>query len=178
MSSSAEWSRQIKAQLLVADIFLPLLTDNFPNSKWTDQETGMAIASDKLIVPLKVDLNPHGFAGAIQALLLDPHNVQAACAKITKTIAKNPRLREGFLDGLIKMFSESFSFEDAAAKATLLVQFDGYTPQQVRQVLLAIVANDQIHKSFKAQRRMANFIASYGSQAEPALVKKARAAMR
>src|SRR5262249_24894185 len=102
---STEWAGEIKTRLLGADVFLPLLTDAFRESDWTDQETGMAVATDKFVVPLKVDGDPYGFIGRFQALTVDADKPGAACTRIVRTIARNPSCRERFLDGLIRMFT-------------------------------------------------------------------------
>jgi gas vesicle structural protein len=57
IAQSAAWVQTILAELKAADVFLPLLTDNFPGSKFTDQETGLAVAGDKLTIPLKVHID-------------------------------------------------------------------------------------------------------------------------
>jgi TIR domain len=122
---SAAWVQTILAELSAADVFLPLLSDNFPDSKFTDQETGVAIAGDTLIIPLKVDIDPYGFIASIQALTLDPSRSRAACIKIARTIGQNPQRRGKFLDGLIEMFAESYSFAKAAEYASMLNEFEG-----------------------------------------------------
>lgn len=174
---SAEWARVIQAELRDCGVFLPVLTHEFPDSKWTDQETGMAVVTGKLIIPLRVDIDPYGFIGSIQGLRLDPDSLAAACSNIARTIGRKPEYRERFLDGLIRMFSESGSFEEAGRYADRLLQFEGYSPQQVRRVLLATIENGQIHQSFMARRRLKEFIQEYGRDADAALVRRARAAM-
>jgi hypothetical protein len=69
---AAKWVRVIAARVVACDVFLAPLTEHFAASDWTDQETGMALATDKLIIPLKVDTNPYGFLGSIQALKVLP----------------------------------------------------------------------------------------------------------
>ena len=178
IEASAQWSNVILAALKESEVFLPLLTKVFPDSKFTDQETGIALAHGKLIIPLKVDLDPHGFIGAIQAQRLNADDPTLACTKIAKIVGKNPTVQERFFDGLVQMFVDSFSFVEAGRVAEMLLDFDGYTPQHVRQVLLAIIENDQIYQSFKADRHVREFIDLHKSDVDPELVKKARKALK
>lgn len=178
IEASSQWSTVILTTLKESDIFLPLLTDAFTASKWTDQETGIALANGKLIVPLKVHRDPYGFIGAIQAQKLNPEDPRPACARIAKIVGKNTKLQESFLDGLIQMFADSYSFEEAGRRAEMLLDFEGYTPQQVRQVLLATIENDQIYQSFKACRHIGDFVDLYKSEVDVELVRKARKAMK
>jgi hypothetical protein len=174
LEPSTEWALEIQSRILTCDVFVPLLTKRFPLSKWTDQETGMAVAAQKLVVPVKAGINPYGFIASRQAVTLDPEKVDGTCRKIVRAISRNLALQEPLLDGLIDMFAESFSFEEAGRCAELIGEFDGYSPQQVRRVLLAMAANDQIHRSFKARRRLEAFLAKYGREVDPALLRKVK----
>ena len=149
IEASSQWSSVILATLKESNVFLPLLTEAFSKAEWTDQETGIAVAHGHLIIPLKVDSDPYGFIGAIQAQKLSSENPSPACAKIAKIVGKNPELQERFFDGLVQMFADSYSFDEAGRRAEMLLDFEGYTPQQVRRVLLATVENDQIYQSFQ-----------------------------
>jgi hypothetical protein len=51
LQPSAEWQKEIVQALRKCDVFIPLLTRSFHSSLWTDQETGIAIARKKLILP-------------------------------------------------------------------------------------------------------------------------------
>jgi hypothetical protein len=178
IEASAQWSSVILATLKESDVFLPLLTEAFSTSEWTDQETGVALAHRKLIIPLKLDRDPYGFVGAIQAQRLNPDEPKPACTRIARIVGKNPELQERFLDGLVQMFADSYSFDEAGRRAEILLGFEGYTPQQARQILLATIENNQIHGSFKARRHVAEIIALYRADLDPQLIKKARQAMR
>ena len=59
-----EWEGVIIDNLKDCDVFIPLLSENFKESTWTDQETGIAVSEEKLIIPLKIDIDPYGFIGA------------------------------------------------------------------------------------------------------------------
>jgi len=43
------------------------LTESFAASDWTDQEIGIAVALRKIIVPMKLTLDPYGVIGRYQA---------------------------------------------------------------------------------------------------------------
>lgn len=62
-----EWQYDIIKNIKGCDTFIPLLTKSFRESAWTDQEIGMAVATDKFIVALQVDFPPYGFLGKNQA---------------------------------------------------------------------------------------------------------------
>ena|SRR2546422_1977921 len=83
INPTEEWQGAILKNLKECDVFLALLSGNFATSDWTDQESGIAIALGKVIVPVKVNLDPYGFIGKYQALKWDseePENkLEEAC---------------------------------------------------------------------------------------------------
>jgi len=50
------------------DGMIVILHPGFQESKWTDQEVGVAIGRMVPIIPIKVGLDPYGFIGKYQAL--------------------------------------------------------------------------------------------------------------
>lgn len=57
-----EWELKIIKNLKETDVVIPLITDNYRNSEFTDQELGMALALSKIIIPIKLsNINPYGF---------------------------------------------------------------------------------------------------------------------
>jgi TIR domain len=174
---SAAWLTTIQAELRGCDLFLPLLTNNFPRSKWTDQESGVALGLDKLIVPLRVDIIPYGFIGVLQAVHLNPDKPRAACrAVISVLIEQRPSERGRFLDGFIPKFADSGSYDEAGRYSSVLVEYDGYSTEQVQDVLRAIIDNRQIHKSRTARDNLNEFLKQYG-KADPTLARKAKRVM-
>lgn len=68
LTPSDEWQVEIGRMLRRCDAFVALVTRSFQRSDWTDQETGLALAFRKVIVPIGVALNPYGFVGKLQAM--------------------------------------------------------------------------------------------------------------
>lgn len=174
---SAAWATVIQAELRGCDLFLPVLTNDFPESRWTDQESGVALGLDKLIVPLRVDIVPYGFLGSIQAVTLHSGKPRPACRSVVSAlIEQRPGERGRFLDGFIPKFAESTSFDTAGRYASVLVECDGYSTAQVQAVLHAIIDNRQIHASRTARDHLNAFLKRYG-KADPALAGTAKRVM-
>lgn len=156
-----EWVERIRAELEACDIFIPILTKHFYESEWTDQETGIAFTRNKLIIPLKVSDDPYGFISHIQALKIDVDEIGPSCYKLAKVIVSRPAFVGLFRDALIKKFGDSWSFDDAGHNTNLLLSFEGYTLSQVTNIIKCSVVNSQINGSFKAKRKLNNFINKY-----------------
>lgn len=166
---SAEWIAVIFTELKVCDVFIPILTENFDRSDWTDQETGIAYVGEKLIIPLKVAVDPHGFIASIQALRLHVGNVKAACKRVVEIIASKPGFGDLFRDALIRKFGGSGSYDRAGDNIKLLLSFEGYTPSQVREMVNFAIANGQINRSGSAHGKLLEFVRKYKDLIEPEL---------
>lgn len=158
---TAEWIYTILSELKDCDVFIPILTEDFNESDWTDQETGISIANEKLIIPLKVTVDPRGFISRFQALKMDTNEIESSCRKLAELISTNPMLGHSFRDALIRKFGSSESFEKAANNTKLLLSFEGYTLNQVIDIMKHTIKNRQINESYKARWRLLNLIDNY-----------------
>ncbi len=65
---TAEWVLEIERALRSMDALLALLTPDFHDSDWTDQELGVAIGRGVPVIAIKLDQDPYGFIGRYQAI--------------------------------------------------------------------------------------------------------------
>ena len=170
----AKWIETIKAELKACHIFLPILTDNFHKSYWTDQETGIAFNRDKLIIPLKITKDPYGFISQFQALPIDTGTIKPSCHKLLKIIVSNPRLGDLLIDDLITRFGKSGSWSVAAENTELLVSYQDYTLPQIVDIIEYTIANSQINRSFNAREKIREFIheSKYRDDIDPHLLQQ------
>ena len=161
---SVQWLREIRRALQTCDAFLPILTDNFHQSKWTDQEAGWALSRRILIVPLKVDVTPYGLLGAYQAVKFDAAAPRVACAAIIEALLeRKPQFHPRFIDAFIPIFADSSSYDEAGRLAQWLTKCRGYTKDQIRKIARAISDNRQIYESRTAHEPLARFLAKHDS---------------
>ncbi|MGB8216338.1 MAG: toll/interleukin-1 receptor domain-containing protein [Candidatus Methanoperedens sp.] len=168
-----EWQEEIKKNLNRCDIFIPLLTENFTKSDWTDQEIGLAIAAEKFIIPLQVDFPPYGFIGKIQGLKVDTYYLRNENRKtvsdhlndiatiIFQTIRTKSKFKDGMKDFILYKLINSESFNEANARAKLFEDFSDFTPEQVTQIFNATKDNDQIHNAITASRVLRKFFENH-----------------
>jgi hypothetical protein len=68
LEPSVEWQKEIKAEFKDCTLFFALVSSHFRVSKWADQEVGMAVAWNKIIVPFSLEgVAPYGFIGKYQS---------------------------------------------------------------------------------------------------------------
>lgn len=169
---SKVWEEEILRQLQSCHVFLLLLSRRFHSSKWTDQETGIAIARGKLVVPLRVDVNPYGFAARYQAFGLGRNKLRTSCLNLFGVLKQEQRTRSRAISSLINAFAGSKDFSDAGDKAELLQECRQMTRRQISGVLEASIANAQICKSIEATRNLATIIRRHRKDINQAQLKR------
>jgi TIR domain len=83
-----QWQDEIENALATMDAFVALMTDNFHESEWTDQEVGYAFARGIPIVAVRLGRNPYGFIGKFQGLA---SRWETAAIDVAKILIKQER---------------------------------------------------------------------------------------
>lgn len=173
IAPSLEWQEVILQRLESCNIFIPLISQNFKESDWTNQEAGIAFSKRNLIIPLSLGgIAPYGFIGKYQALQVKTKHIEDTCAEIIETIKKHDRFKSVLQELTIKSFLNSNSFIDAKTKSQPLMLFDNFTPEQVNRILEGSIKNEQIWASFGARPNLKELIKKYETVAKQSLINK------
>jgi len=166
----SEWQDEIISSLKDCDIFIPIISKNFKESNWTDQETGFALAREILIIPIMIDLSPYGFIGKLQALKPDDA-VSDSCEKIIEII-KNSPLSELLTNCFIRSFVNSETFYQANDRADLLQEYEPFNDDQINELVRGYIINDQISGGFRAKPFVKRMFEKYSDVIKPELKEK------
>jgi hypothetical protein len=153
-----EWQKEILRRLRQCDVFIPLLTKSYHASLWTDQETGIALASKKFVLPLKFGTDPYGFIGKLQALKARKE-LSETCLKLVHLLASNSAFRQRFQDGAIDSFLKSSSFEESGRIAAGLPKLEPFSLAQLRRLVRGAATNSQICGGWAARYVVKKLIA-------------------
>jgi hypothetical protein len=115
-----EWREELRNALMSMDALLAILTAQFKKSSWTDQEVGIAIAQDKLVIPVKKGVDPYGFIDKFHAFDTNKLTVGAVAARIFQIISKHRLTRERILDCMVRLVIASSNADDAIFKVNRL----------------------------------------------------------
>lgn len=160
IGAGLEWQDEIITHLERSDVFVPVLTGRFHDSEWTDQEVGMALALNKLIIPVKISVTPYGFMGRFQALKSGAYPQQIASG-IVDTIMSSDSFKNSMRVFFIKRLHESLSFQEAKVRSRLLSQFSGFTREDIALLYHAVNDNSQVRECFAAQGILKNIFSKY-----------------
>jgi hypothetical protein len=125
------------------------LTDDFPRSAWTDQEVGAAVVRELLVLPLKVDIDPYGFIGRVQAMPAKGVDPKILAGRIADTLQTHSKTKAAMAEAVVNMFVRSTSFADARGNFARLrkVPPDAWTRDLANSVRQALVDNDQLEEA-------------------------------
>ena len=136
-----EWQDEIENALSTMDAFVALMTPNFHDSLWTDQEVGYALGRSVPVICVKLGMDPYGFIGKFQALKCDWH----ACAfELVKLLVKQPRM----VDSFIAAVRECPSFDRGNDLAKVLPAIDKLSANQASALRDAYATNGKVRASF------------------------------
>lgn len=135
------WQDEIESALSTMDAFVALMTANFHESDWTDQEVGFAIARGVPIISVKLGRDPYGFIGKFQALSC---SWEKAPKELVGLLIKQDRM----LNAYIRAVRSCSHFDDGNRLAAVLSDIDQLTDDQADALVSAYNENIEVNGSF------------------------------
>lgn len=175
---SERWRRVIIKKLRDCEIFIPILTESFMESEWTDQEAGFALARGKRIVPLKVDVAPYGFIGAFQALRLNQKVSSETCWKIMESLKDHDTLGQRVREDVIGVFLQSSTFDEASKNIAKLTKFRPFSADHLARIIKGSSRNQNIYGCHRAQPRIENLLEDAHAKVPKGTIAKYRKAVK
>jgi hypothetical protein len=136
-----EWLDEIENALHTMDSFVAILTNDFHDSLWTDQEVGFAFGRGVPIISLKLGKDPYGFIGKFQALSC---SWETAPLEIAKILIK----KEPMVNAYITAIQNCQQYEVGNNLSKLLAFIDKLSDHQVEKIITAFNENSQIRDSY------------------------------
>ena len=142
-----EWETEIERALFSMDLFIALLTERFSESKWTDQEVGVAFGRRVPIIPIRLGKDPYGFMGKYQAVSGSIGNSGVA-EEIFQYTLGNGNLKASAADAFIKALANSGSFSRSNSLARYFADIDELSPEQEESLVRVFNSNNQVSGAF------------------------------
>lgn len=142
-----EWQQEIMNGLMTMEVLLVLLTDDFHESEWTNQEVGYALGKGIPIVCVKVgSIDPKGFIASRQALKAPYNNMYEAASLIQRTLLNEIGQASRLKEILIGAFISSQSYIDAMKNLSRLTETtDKLTDAEFERIVKGYEKNDQLY---------------------------------
>jgi hypothetical protein len=157
-----EWQAEIERALRTADALTAIITPDFLESKWCDQEVGIALGRGKLVVPLRKGADPYGFLGKYQGLQTEGLAASAVAEDLANILIGHSLTAQRMADALLERLTTSNTYENSRAAMTMLERLPRLNSSQVARLVESIDANDQVRDAGRVPERIRNLIAKIG----------------
>lgn len=158
-----EWQDEIEAALSSMDALVAILTPGFGESKWTDQEVGVAIGRHVPIVSLKAGLDPYGFIGKYQALACKGKTFDLVAGDVIEILAGKPPIASKISRALVEKLKHSGTWANSKRLMDFIEKCRDLTPDTVAELRAALKSNDQVSDAWGVPERIARIVAANGS---------------
>jgi hypothetical protein len=175
ISPSLEWQNAILKRLESCHVFVPILTKKFGKSLWTDQESGIAFAYEKNILPVAIDQMPYGFLGRFQAVKGDRDAPYKLARRLFKGLTQQKSLRNRLRETLIPTLKRAPGYDEAGDVAALLAMLSPFSARQLELMFRAAIANRQVHEPRSTIAPLRKIIAGNKKRIKPRLLARLRA---
>lgn len=149
-----EWQDEIELALRTSDALVALMIQNFHESKWTDQEIGLALGRDLLIIPVRMGQDPYGFIAKFQAIGYT--SIDALASNIFESLLKNKKTSRKMSNAIMYQFENSGSFASAKNNMELVEKIKYWDKNLIDRLNNAKENNSQIENSYGVSSRIHN----------------------
>ena len=160
---TAEWLAEIEVALASCDTLIALLTPNFHQSFWTDQEVGFAMGRGLPAFAVQLGQVPYGFIGRFQAFNGKEKGAVELAQEIFEAYCKSKQTQRRMAACLVALFEESGSFAEAKRLVGYLEDLTVWEPSFAARIRAAAKGNSQIGQSFGVPRRVEALARKWGN---------------
>jgi hypothetical protein len=157
-----EWLEQIEGALTTADALLAMLTTDFHDSLWTDQEVGVALGRQIPVIPLRLGQDPYGLFGKFQGLPGSGRKTDEIARSIAESLGKNATTSKRMTFALVGALADSQSYDASRRIMTLLEKVDYLDSSLAEKMRNSIMANSQVKSAYGVPERIDTLITRRG----------------
>ena len=150
-----KWQDKIELALSSMDALVALLTNGFRESKWCDQEVGVAIGRKVIVLPVRYEIDPYGFIGKIQGISANKKNVPTICDEIFNVLLNDSTTKRRMTEAIVYKLCNSCGFKESIETMKLLERAsENLTSEMKDKLRVAVQNNSQIIKAFDVPEKI------------------------
>jgi hypothetical protein len=146
---SLEWQREIELALRSMHALVALITPEFHASNWTDQEIGWAFGRGVLVVPVRLEADPYGFAGKVQGISGNLEKPKSLAKAVFETLLANPQTHGEVRRGFVAALCVSESFNQSILLRDYISKIADFTDEEKDAMKEACESNSQLSSAWK-----------------------------
>ncbi len=157
-----EWQNEIEKALMSMDALLAVLSPGFKESNWTDQEVGVAVGRDVLVVPIRKGLDPYGFIAKYQGYSGDGKTIGDVAEAVFKILVSNAKTKGKMGDVLTGLILLAKSEERAKHLLGLLQAIPGLPRRHVERLQANAGENEVLLNSEESLKELNLLLKDHG----------------
>ncbi|HTV40480.1 MAG TPA: toll/interleukin-1 receptor domain-containing protein [Candidatus Sulfotelmatobacter sp.] len=155
---SLEWQSEIELALRSMHALVALLTPEFHESKWTDQEVGIALGKGTLVIAVTLGLDPYGFIGKVQGLPGSLDDPASLASSIVDLLLKHKGTIDKMQEALIVGLEKASSFDAAKVVTKKISGLRHISTAQLDRMQAAVKSNGQVSGCYGAPERIQQIV--------------------
>lgn len=108
------WANEIESALKTMHCLCAIITPDFNNSKWCDQEVGYALGRNVLVIPIRKGCDPYGLFGKVQGIQSNGKSANVLAKEIFHILCSNKLSQKTYLKTLASLLLNSKNEEEAS----------------------------------------------------------------
>ena len=170
----SKWMGELYDEIQNSTLFCMLISENYHQANFTEQETGIAINHGIPILPICIDkTRPYGFASQYQAIIckfpFDKISIESITQLVKKLTRDSMDVKNLILDELVKKLIKSNSFSESAYLTKIIIKNTKFSENQINQIAKAFIQNPEIYNSFVAAPSLRHILYDNFDKMDPSL---------
>jgi hypothetical protein len=157
---SLEWPQELTLALRSMHSLAALFTQDFHDSRWTNQEIGWALGRGVPVIPIHLGLAPYGFVGKIQAVPGSLDKTPALASRITQALLRNRDTHTHMRHGIVRAFEQAGTFLHARNLKDIILTIEDFTEDEKDRLMKACKYNGQVSGSWGVVDEISRFVDS------------------
>lgn len=170
-------------KLREASLLIAVVSPNFADSEWTDQEVGFALARGIPVLPVNAGKPPYGFLGHIQAVPWGEESREGSLLNRTgrhwtrdQRVERQARfgvalINRGVMNrsDIVDKLTASKSWDGTSVLLSVIGDLNALSPTETVAVARAASSNNQVYECFAVRRTLLAFLESRRELFDPGL---------
>lgn len=153
-----EFETEMLLALNSANALAAFLTSDFHESKWTDQEVGIALARGLIVIPISLGVDPYGFMAGKQAMRGSFDYIEQLAMDLINILLKHHTTSNLMHESLVVFFEKARSFSAAIKVSQMIITTNNFTQGQLVRIQQACGNNSQVARAFGVPERIENYL--------------------
>lgn len=146
------WLEEIKRALHTMHAFVALLTPEFKESKYTDQEVGFALAREVLIIHVRSGLDPYGFIAETQSLSFPIDQPEKLSSEIIDVLLKSESTKHIMREALFLALEKSYGHTNACKVMKKIESAGSIKPEEIKRIRTIAQNNTWVKDAYTVKK--------------------------